>query len=77
MGADEPQAANVRYITESVDRLGYPPSMREIGQAVKLASTSCRQDGQVRLMSHNSAYELSPGDQAQILGKVVRILRQL
>jgi repressor LexA len=34
------QAAIVRYITESVDRQGYPPSMREIGQAVKLASTS-------------------------------------
>ncbi|MBK3643035.1 transcriptional repressor LexA [Streptomyces sp. MBT33] len=34
------QAAIVRYITESVDRQGYPPSMREIGQAVNLASTS-------------------------------------
>jgi len=34
------QAAIVRYITETVDRQGYPPSMREIGQAVKLASTS-------------------------------------
>ncbi|WP_326762792.1 transcriptional repressor LexA [Streptomyces phaeochromogenes] len=34
------QAAIVRYITESVGRQGYPPSMREIGQAVKLASTS-------------------------------------
>ncbi|MFJ1610884.1 transcriptional repressor LexA [Streptomyces sp. NPDC088253] len=34
------QSAIVRYITESVDRRGYPPSMREIGQAVKLASTS-------------------------------------
>lgn len=34
------QAAIVRYITESVDRQGYPPSMREIGKAVKLASTS-------------------------------------
>jgi repressor LexA len=33
------QSAIVRYITESVDRQGYPPSMREIGQAVKLAST--------------------------------------
>ncbi|MFH9968543.1 transcriptional repressor LexA [Streptomyces mirabilis] len=34
------QSAIVRYITESVARQGYPPSMREIGQAVKLASTS-------------------------------------
>jgi repressor LexA len=34
------QAAIVRCITESVARQGYPPSMREIGQAVKLASTS-------------------------------------
>lgn len=34
------QAAIVRYITESVARQGYPPSMREIGQAVNLASTS-------------------------------------
>jgi repressor LexA len=34
------QAAIVRYITETVARQGYPPSMREIGQAVRLASTS-------------------------------------
>jgi len=34
------QAAIVRFITETVDRQGYPPSMREIGQAVQLASTS-------------------------------------
>ncbi|MER6738714.1 transcriptional repressor LexA [Streptomyces puniciscabiei] len=34
------QSAIVRYITETVDRQGYPPSMREIGQAVHLASTS-------------------------------------
>ncbi|MFF4546742.1 transcriptional repressor LexA [Streptomyces sp. NPDC001435] len=34
------QSAIVRYITETVDRQGYPPSMREIGQAVDLASTS-------------------------------------
>ncbi|MGW1758706.1 transcriptional repressor LexA [Streptomyces mirabilis] len=34
------QSAIVRYITESVARQGYPPSMREIGQAVELASTS-------------------------------------
>ncbi|MEU6258632.1 transcriptional repressor LexA [Streptomyces sp. NPDC047043] len=34
------QSAIVRYITETVDRQGYPPSMREIGQAVGLASTS-------------------------------------
>ncbi|MFD9655826.1 transcriptional repressor LexA [Streptomyces mirabilis] len=34
------QSAIVRYITESVARQGYPPSMREIGKAVNLASTS-------------------------------------
>ncbi|OQR61566.1 repressor LexA [Streptomyces maremycinicus] len=34
------QSAIVRYITQSVERQGYPPSMREIGQAVELASTS-------------------------------------
>jgi repressor LexA len=36
-----------------------------------------RQDGQVWLMPHNSAYQPIPGDQAQILGKVVSVLRQL
>ncbi|KUN35528.1 transcriptional repressor LexA [Streptomyces longwoodensis] len=30
----------VRFITATVQRQGYPPSMREIGQAVGLASTS-------------------------------------
>ncbi|MCX4571836.1 transcriptional repressor LexA [Streptomyces sp. NBC_01571] len=34
------QSAIVGYITETVDRQGYPPSMREIGQAVNLSSTS-------------------------------------
>ncbi|WP_393101058.1 transcriptional repressor LexA [Streptomyces sp. LN325] len=34
------QDAIVEYITESVRRQGYPPSMREIGAAVHLASTS-------------------------------------
>ncbi|WOX16020.1 transcriptional repressor LexA [Streptomyces sp. N50] len=34
------QSAIVSYIREAVDRQGYPPSMREIGQAVHLASTS-------------------------------------
>ncbi|MCX4580724.1 transcriptional repressor LexA [Streptomyces sp. NBC_01571] len=34
------QANIVDYITESVRRQGYPPSMREIGAAVQLASTS-------------------------------------
>ncbi|MCX4920049.1 transcriptional repressor LexA [Streptomyces sp. NPDC060011] len=34
------QAAVVRYITDSVARQGYPPSMREIGAAVGLSSTS-------------------------------------
>jgi repressor LexA len=34
------QEAIVRCITEAVERQGYPPSMREIGQAVQLASTS-------------------------------------
>jgi repressor LexA len=36
----ERQAAIVRFIVEAVERQGYPPSMREIGQAVDLASTS-------------------------------------
>ncbi|MCN9243401.1 transcriptional repressor LexA [Streptomyces sp. RY43-2] len=30
----------VRFITDTVERQGYPPSMREIGRAVHLASTS-------------------------------------
>lgn len=34
------QAAIVGYIEQTVARQGYPPSMREIGQAVQLASTS-------------------------------------
>ncbi|WP_411152513.1 transcriptional repressor LexA [Streptomyces sp. A30] len=34
------QSAIVRYITESVAGQGYPPSMREIGKAVGLVSTS-------------------------------------
>lgn len=34
------QANIVDYIIESVRRQGYPPSMREIGAAVHLASTS-------------------------------------
>ncbi|MFF4139707.1 LexA family protein, partial [Streptomyces mirabilis] len=34
-----------------------------------------RQDGQVWLMPRNPAYEPIPGDQAQILGKVVGVLR--
>ncbi|MFE0200609.1 transcriptional repressor LexA [[Kitasatospora] papulosa] len=34
------QAAIVRFIEREVARQGYPPSMREIGQAVKLKSTS-------------------------------------
>ncbi|MES5820663.1 transcriptional repressor LexA [Streptomyces sp. RG80] len=34
------QAAIVRCIMEAVERQGYPPSMREIGEAVNLASTS-------------------------------------
>ncbi len=33
------QAAIVRCITEVIARQGYPPTMREIGQVVKLAST--------------------------------------
>ena len=36
-----------------------------------------RQDGQVWLMPRNPAYEPIPGDQAQILGKVVGVLRVL
>jgi repressor LexA len=34
------QKAIVRFITDEVARKGYPPSMREIGEAVDLASTS-------------------------------------
>jgi hypothetical protein len=34
------QTAIVRCITEAVLRQGYPPSRREIGQAVELTSTS-------------------------------------
>jgi repressor LexA len=34
------QAAIVRYIGQAVGEQGYPPSMREIGKAVDLASTS-------------------------------------
>ncbi|MGP4012521.1 transcriptional repressor LexA [Streptomyces sp. 4N124] len=34
------QSAIVHFITDTVHRQGYPPSMREIGQAVELASTS-------------------------------------
>ncbi|WP_328686056.1 transcriptional repressor LexA [Streptomyces sp. NBC_01261] len=34
------QSAIVSYIREAVGRQGYPPSMREIGEAVHLASTS-------------------------------------
>lgn len=34
------QTAIVRYISETVERQGYPPSMRDIGAAVGLASTS-------------------------------------
>jgi repressor LexA len=36
-----------------------------------------RQDGQVWLMPRNPAYEPIPGDGAQILGKVVGVLRLL
>ncbi|MFJ8196829.1 transcriptional repressor LexA [Streptomyces sp. NPDC096152] len=36
-----------------------------------------RQDGEVWLMPRNPAYEPIPGDQAQILGKVVGVLRVL
>ncbi|MGW1028512.1 transcriptional repressor LexA [Streptomyces sp. NPDC002577] len=36
-----------------------------------------RQEGQVWLMPRNPAYEPIPGDQAQILGKVVGVLRRL
>ncbi len=36
-----------------------------------------RQDGQVWLMPRNPAYEPIPGDRAQILGKVVGVLRLL
>lgn len=35
------------------------------------------QDGQVRLMPHNPAYQPIPGDNATILGKVVTVIRTL
>lgn len=39
-GHTDRQAAIVAFIEREVARQGYPPSMREIGQAVKLKSTS-------------------------------------
>jgi repressor LexA len=39
-GLTDRQAAIVAFIEREVARKGYPPSMREIGQAVKLKSTS-------------------------------------
>lgn len=39
-GLTERQAAIIAFIEREVARRGYPPSMREIGAAVKLASTS-------------------------------------
>ncbi|MEU8793508.1 transcriptional repressor LexA [Streptomyces sp. NPDC048643] len=39
-GLTDRQSAIVQYINESVARQGYPPSMREIGAAVNLSSTS-------------------------------------
>ncbi|MER6692556.1 transcriptional repressor LexA [Streptomyces minutiscleroticus] len=39
-GLTSRQAAIVRFIEDTVARQGYPPSMREIGQAVELRSTS-------------------------------------
>ncbi|KMS82270.1 transcriptional repressor LexA [Prauserella rugosa] len=36
-----------------------------------------RKDGHVWLLPHNEAYEPIPGDEAQILGKVVAVLRRL
>jgi repressor LexA len=36
-----------------------------------------RRDGHVWLMPHNPAYEPIPGDNAQILGKVVSVLRKI
>ncbi|MGW7200830.1 transcriptional repressor LexA [Streptomyces chryseus] len=39
-GLTSRQAAIIKYIETEVARQGYPPSMREIGAAVKLSSTS-------------------------------------
>lgn len=39
-GLTHRQAAIIHFIGSEVQRQGYPPSMREIGKAVKLASTS-------------------------------------
>ncbi|MFF2236310.1 transcriptional repressor LexA [Streptomyces anulatus] len=40
VGLTDRQAAIIAFIEREVGRQGYPPSMREIGQAVKLKSTS-------------------------------------
>jgi repressor LexA len=49
-------------------------TLLEDGATVKVLR---RQDGQVWLMPRNAAYSPIPGEQAQILGKVVGVLRQL
>lgn len=36
-----------------------------------------RADGHVWLMPHNAAYDPIPGDDAQVLGRVVSVLRSL
>ncbi|MDQ0946625.1 repressor LexA [Streptomyces phaeochromogenes] len=59
---------------DSADHGDVVAALLEDGATVKQLR---RQDGQVWLMPHNSAYEPIPGDQAQILGKVVSVLRQL
>ncbi|MFG3168587.1 transcriptional repressor LexA [Streptomyces sp. NPDC048200] len=53
------QAAIVRYMTEYVDRQGYPPSMREIGAAVKLSSTSSVAH-QLGALEHKHVIERDP-----------------
>src|SRR5436189_103556 len=136
----------LQVIRESVQRRGYPPSMREIGEAVGLTSTSSvsyqlstlqnkgylrsdagrprtvevrlpghpavrpeaegaeeqgldipsqeaayvplvgriaagtpvlAADGHIWLMPHNPAYDPIPGDDAEILGRVVAVLRRV
>ncbi|WP_200865545.1 S24 family peptidase [Streptomyces viridochromogenes] len=52
----------------------YLPQELEFGATVKVLR---RQDGQVCLMPRNPAYQPLPGDRAQIIGKVVGVLRLL
>ncbi|MFD6495092.1 transcriptional repressor LexA [Streptomyces sp. NPDC059944] len=58
-GLTSRQAEIVRYMTEYVARQGYPPSMREIGAAVQLASTSSVAH-QLGALEHKRVIERDP-----------------